>query len=149
MCDDTQIYFAYGSNMSVRRLQDRKLSPKPLGIGWLPEHNLMFNKLSQDNSGKCNIVPAEACTVYGVLFEIDTTQVETLDGYEALNRGYSKKVCSVQVGEGRCMPAFTYYADASHIDDKRKPYTWYLHHVVIGAKERTFRRRISMKSTPL
>ena len=136
MCNDTQIYFAYGSNMSLPRLQERVRSAKPLGIGWLPEHKLMFHKLSRrDNSGKCDIVRADACTVYGVLFEIDTTQVNTLDGYEGLNHGYSKKACTIQAGEGRCMPAFTYYADAGHVDDKRKPYKWYLYHVVIGAKE--------------
>ena len=36
MSDDTRTYFAYGSNMSVRRLNERVPSAKPWGIGSLP-----------------------------------------------------------------------------------------------------------------
>ena len=135
MSDDTRIYFAYGSNMSVHRLQERVSSANPLGMGWIPEHKLMFHKTSKDGSGKCDIVPSDACTVFGVLFEIDSSQEQTLDQYEGLNHGYRKKTCSVQVGEGRCMPALIYSADDAYVDDKLKPYTWYLNHVIIGAKE--------------
>ena len=104
MNDDTLVYFAYGSNMSVRRLKDRVPSVKPLGAGWLSHHRLKFHKRSQDGSGKCNIVPSDAGTVFGVLFEIDSGQVPALDKYEGLGRGYLKRECSVQVAEGRCLP---------------------------------------------
>ena len=133
--DDTLVYFAYGSNMSVCRLKGRVSSAKPVGIGWLPKHKLMFRKRSQDGSGKCDIAPSDACRVFGVLFEIHSCQEKALDQYEGLCHGYLKKGCSVQVDEGRCMLAFVYYAAATHVDDKLKPYTWYLKHVIIGANE--------------
>ena len=135
MSDNTRIYFAYGSNMSVRRLKKRVSSAEPLGMGWLPKYKLMFRKRSQDLSGKCDVVPAEACRAFGVLFEIDSSQEERLDQCEGLNGGYLKKACNVQVGEGQCMPAFTYYAHPKHVDDNLRPYTWYLNHVIIGAEE--------------
>ena len=133
--DDIRIYFAYGSNLSVRRLKERVSSAKPLGMGWLPEHRLMFHKKSQDGSGKCDIVPSRACTVFGVLFEIDFNEKEALDKYEGVDHGYLTKACKVQVGEGRCIPAFTYHAAPTHVDDNLKPYSWYLNHVIIGAEE--------------
>ena len=138
--DDTLVYFAYGSNMSVCRLKGRVSSAKPVGIGWLPKHKLMFRKRSQDGSGKCDIAPSDACRVFGVLFEIHSCQEKALDQYEGLCHGYLKKGCSVQVDEGRCMPAFVYYAAATHVDDKLKPYTWYLKHVIIGANEASLPR---------
>ena len=135
MGDDTRIYFAYGSNMSVRRLRGRVSSAKPLAMGWLPEHRLKFRKKSQDGSGKCDIVPFGAHKVFGVLFEIDSSQEGALDQFEGLDHGYLKKECKVQVDEGRHMPAFTYHAAPQHVDKNLKPYTWYLNHVIIGAEE--------------
>ena len=135
MSHDTRICFAYGSNMSVRRLRERVPSARPLGIGWLPGYRLMFRKKSKDGSGKCDIVPSQAYTVFGVLFEIDSSEEEILDQFEGLNAGYLKKGCNVQVAKGRYMPAFTYYADLKRVDAELKPYTWYLNHVVIGAEE--------------
>ena len=72
---------------------------------------------------------------FGVLFEIDSSQEERLDQCEGLHGGYLKKACNVQVGEGQCMPAFTYYAHPKHVADNLRPYTWYLNHVIIGAEE--------------
>lgn len=135
MSNDTRVYFAYGSNMSVRRLRERVSSARPLGVGWLPAHRLMFRKKSQDNSGKCDIVPSDLCTVYGVLFEIESSQERDLDRHEGLNYGYLKRECHVHVDAARCMPTFTYYAAASHLDNELKPYTWYLTHVMTGARE--------------
>ena len=135
MSDDTRIYFAYGSNMSVRRLNERVPSAKPLGIGTLPEHRLMFRKRSRYGSGKCDISPSRACTVFGVLFEIDSSEEAALDQFEGLHDGYLKKECNVRVDERRYVPAFTYHAHPNHVDEDLKPYTWYLKHVIIGAEE--------------
>ena len=135
MSDNTRIYFAYGSNMSIRRLRERVPSARPLGIGWLPGHKLMFHKKSKDGSGKCDIVPSRAYTVFGVLFEIDSSEEVRLDRFEGLNDGYFKTECNARVAAGRYMSAFTYYADPKRVDAELKPYAWYLNHVIIGAEE--------------
>ena len=55
------VYFAYGSNMSQRRLQARVPSATFLGIGILLGHALAFHKISKkDGSGKCDIVKERA-----------------------------------------------------------------------------------------
>jgi len=95
----------------------------------------MFRKRSRYGSGKCDLVPSPACTVFGVLFEIDSSEEAALDQFEGLRDGYLKKACRVRVDEGRYMPAFTYYAHPDHVDEDLKPYTWYLKHVIIGAEE--------------
>ena len=47
--------------------------------------------------------------------------------------GYSEKTVTVQNDAGDIFEAFTYYA--TRTDSSLKPYSWYLNHVVIGAKE--------------
>ena len=48
----TFLYFAYGSNMSERRLQKRVDSAKVVGTGGLKNHCLTFHKVSKDESRK-------------------------------------------------------------------------------------------------
>ncbi len=52
-------YFAYGSNMSSRRLMDRVPSAQFVSIGKLGEHRLRYHKKSKDGSGKCDIEHTE------------------------------------------------------------------------------------------
>jgi hypothetical protein len=65
-------YFAYGSNMSLARLQARTPSARRLGTAVLESHDLRFHKAGKDGSGKCDVVhTGGAECVYGVLYEID------------------------------------------------------------------------------
>ena len=73
------LYFAYGSNMSLRRLQARVSSAQSLGLGTLHNHAHAFHKIGTDGSGKCDIVSAENATVYGVLFDMPEAELATLD----------------------------------------------------------------------
>lgn len=62
----TITYFAYGSNMSFKRLKKRVKSAKPKGRGVLRCHRLEFHKVSKDRSGKCDIpLATEADVVWG------------------------------------------------------------------------------------
>ena len=135
MSEEPRIHFAYGSNMSVRRLQARVPSAKSLGIGTLDDHQLMFRKKSRDGSTKCDIAPSKGCTVLGVLFWIDPGEEERLDKFEGLGSGYRKEQVLVADRAGQRVPATTYFAQNEHIDTTLKPYTWYLKHVLTGAEE--------------
>lgn len=136
MSEEPRIHFAYGSNMSVRRLQARVPSAKSLGIGTLDDHQLMFRKKSKrDCSAKCDIAPSNGCTVLGVLFEIDSGEERDLDKAEGFRRGYWKKDVDVTDAAGRPVRAFAYYADSEWIDNELRPYTWYVKHVLVGAEE--------------
>lgn len=130
-----KIYFAYGSNMSVRRLQKRVPSTNPLGAGRLAGHELTFRKKSRDGSAKCDIALSDGRDVWGVLFEIDVRGEEALDGFEGLGMGYRKELVQVLDSVGRDTRAFTYLADSAYIDGTLRPYTWYLQHVLVGAED--------------
>ncbi|WDE08037.1 gamma-glutamylcyclotransferase [Thalassomonas viridans] len=128
-------YFAYGSNMSVRRLKQRALGANCLGVFALTGHDLRFHKTGEDGSAKCDAfyTGSECDYIYGVLFEITAQEKRMLDQIEGLGCGYEEKQVCVANQAGFTVNAVMYYA--SHIDTSLKPFFWYKNHVVIGAKE--------------
>ena len=132
-------YFAYGSNMSSKRLLARVPSAIRIGKGVLQEHRLVFHKISKkDGSGKCDVIESEVDDVIGVLFEIDRDEKSALDEAEGLNYGYDGKTVNVILESGAAVSAVTYFA--TNTDASLKPYTWYLRHVFEGAREAQFPR---------
>lgn len=129
------LYFSYGSNMSVTRLKDRVPSAKFVSVATLYEHDLMFHKISKDGSGKCDAYKtnSENHRVIGVVFEIAESKKAELDRKEGLGYGYDEKVVELAAQSGDTIKATTYYA--IKIDSGLKPYEWYTHHVLTGAKE--------------
>ncbi|CAG9296875.1 gamma-glutamylcyclotransferase family protein [Celerinatantimonas diazotrophica] len=128
-------YFAYGSNMSFVRLIKRVPSAKRLGMFSLKNHQLVFHKVSQDGSSKCDALftnNVQDC-IFGALYEIDENEKRILDHAEGLGHGYDEKLVQVEDSNGKIFEAVAYIA--TKIDDSLLPYSWYLNHVVVGAKE--------------
>lgn len=131
----TILYFAYGSNMSTRRLVARVPSAKVISVAVLRGYRLEFHKLGKDDSAKCDV----ACTgdstdvVYGVVFAISLSEKRELDGIEGLGKGYAEKDVIVVSESGKTLEAVTYYA--TNIDVSLKPRDWYVEHVLRGARE--------------
>lgn len=76
------IYFAYGSNLDLKRISARCPSVKVLGEATLRDYRLVFQ---ENNGGRivANIEPCEGHIVYGVLYDIeDEADIETLDRCE-------------------------------------------------------------------
>lgn len=128
-------YFAYGSNMSALRLQRRVPSALVLGTAVLPGHRLLFHKAGRDGSAKCDAAASVRRTdaIHGVLYQLDPRHKPRLDEAEGLGRGYEQKMIDVQLADGSLTAAFTYYA--TDIDATLRPYSWYLEHVMRGARE--------------
>jgi hypothetical protein len=127
-------YFAYGSNMSSRRLKARVPSATVIGTGVLSGHRLAFHKVSKkDGSGKCDVVESIADEVSGVLIELSEAEKSTLDGLEGLGFGYREKLVTIILNSGERVTALTYFA--TNTNPNLKPYTWYKRHVIEGAKE--------------
>ena len=128
-------YFAYGSNMSSRRLEERVPSARAVDVGRLSGHRLAWHKRGGDGSGKCDIAPAQPHdAVYGVLYEMDAVEKPNLDRVEGLGRSYGQKSVELWLlNQQRVMTASTYYALI--IDGTCLPYGWYRDHVLIGARE--------------
>lgn len=129
------LYFAYGSNMSTRRLQARVPRARPIEAASLAGRRLAWHKQGRDGSGKCDIPAVHPeDVVYGVVFSIDDAHKPRLDEAEGLGWGYEQMEVDVYLlKQARTIRAFTYYAirtDPSYI-----PYDWYRDHVLIGARE--------------
>ncbi|HCT3489993.1 gamma-glutamylcyclotransferase [Klebsiella variicola] len=128
-------YFAYGSNMSTSRLRERVPSAEALGCFALGGHDLRFHKPSKDGSGKCDAYLTKNAVniIYGVLFKIDPKEKPALDKAEGLGYGYNQKEITVTASDGSLVTAVTYVA--TKIDNNQKPYSWYVNHVLVGARE--------------
>ncbi len=128
-------YFAYGSNMSVRRMQRRIPSASALTAATLKGHRLAFHKVGRDGSAKCDVLasPRSDELVHGVLYRMASEHKTDLDQHEGLGRGYAEKQVAVTRTDGTRCDAFLYYA--THIDGALKPFRWYREHVLRGACE--------------
>ena len=151
---NTFLYFAYGSNMSERRLRKRVPSAKVIGTGALNNHCLTFHKRSKDGSGKCTVECCESDKVYGVLFKINKEEKKCLDDAEGKvkddrKKGYKKITVKIEIWDSKCskyacgeekncknVPSHT-----SEHNRELKPYSWYKQHVLIGAKEQKLPKR--------
>lgn len=129
------VYFAYGSNMSSRRLRHRVPSARVVGRGALPGYRLAWHKRGSDGSGKCDIIAGwPGDVVYGVLYSLAAEDKPRLDRAEGL--GYSYGQCDVEpwlLDRHESTGAITYYA--LRTDPTYIPFSWYRDHVLIGARE--------------
>ncbi|RUO30363.1 gamma-glutamylcyclotransferase family protein [Aliidiomarina soli] len=126
-------YFAYGSNMSSRRLLARVPSARAVGVAHLSDYVMTFRKHSHDGSAKCTIESQPGAGTLGVVYRIPEDQRYTLDRIEGQGFGYAVTDVKVVLQEGRTLPAFTYVG--TDIDDTLQPYSWYKYHVLTGALE--------------
>lgn len=129
------LYFAYGSNMFTKRLQNRAPSASKITNAALSGYSLYFHKRSnKDGSGKCNIRPKNDSVVYGVIYEIDKKQKSDLDRAEGLGYGYEEAHITVNTDNG-IADVFTYMASESHIGNSLNPFSWYKTLVLVGTNE--------------
>ena len=127
----TKLYFAYGSNMNIRHLTERTNSARMVGIGYLPDKQVVFNKRSKkDGSGKANIIDNQANRAWGVLFEIDDADLQILDRIEG---GYDREVLQAITDKGDNVEVVTYIS--GQLIDPPVAYDWYKEIIVHGAKE--------------
>ncbi len=128
-------YFAYGSNMSSKRLRARTPSARPVGVYTLRGFALRFHKVGKDGSGKCDAFRTgdSADRVVGVLYDLAPADEAHLDRVEGLGWGYRKEQVEVGGPGGNIESAFTYCAIRT--DTSLRPYSWYLEHVLAGARE--------------
>ncbi len=127
-------YFAYGSNMSVPRIQARIPAAEFVSVASLMAHRLTFSKPGTDASGKCDAL-FTGCVddvVYGVVYRITAEDKQVLDGYEGLGVHYQVKTGVVSAA---CADLEVFFYVATEVRDNLRPYHWYKKHVLYGAQE--------------
>ena len=125
-------YFAYGSNMLHERLYARVPTAVPVATGTLPNHCLDFAKVSNDGSGKGDVVDSPGNAVWGVLYEVADEQLANLDRNEGPH--YRRDDVGIVVA-GAMQWASVYRARPDHRDPAKLPYDWYLALVIAGARQ--------------
>ena len=151
MVDNKFLYFGYGSNMLLKKLQNdgsdtrskRCPSAESICNCWVENYEFSFGKLSQkDKSGKCNITKTEndKSVIHGVLFRIPENEKNDLTNCEGANSRSDTSykiiddfVVRTEKGDEKTV---TYIATGIGTDDKTKrPFDWYKEQVVQGAKD--------------
>jgi len=131
----SRYYFAYGSNMDAKRMQQRNLCVERALKGSLQQTRLIFNKRASNlpDTAYANITFCQSSCVEGVLYELASSQeVAKLDTFEGTPRRYSRELFIVGSPEGE-IPAWVYVANAAWLDNRLKPAAWYVEHLLAGA----------------
>jgi gamma-glutamylcyclotransferase len=142
------LYFAYGSNMSRKRLAERIPDVRSRGAAWMEDRRLSFNKPGRDGTGKANLIEHSGSHAWGVVYELDGDDWDVLDRFES---GYSRLI--VEVRSGWNAAGVRRRRDASRFDVQTylwsgeeavgeeggdaliPPASWYLDHLRAGARE--------------
>jgi len=126
--------FAYGSNMFTPRMRHRVFSARVLTPARLAKMTIEFNKIGfRDGTGKANLVESPDESVYGVIYEMDSSHLTELDRCEL---GYRRITFDLIDLDGKPWQAEAYMS--KFVDDRLKPSQEYKDFVVNGALEHNF-----------
>jgi len=111
-------YFAYGSNMNKAQMLKRCPSSKPIGVAVLKNYALAFTAYSNKReSAVADVVEKLESEVWGILYTLSETDVNSLDNFEGAPNFYKKINVSVLLqsnwndewmGTVKSFEAFTY-----------------------------------------
>jgi len=77
------LYFAYGSNLDVEMMKERCPAAVPLAKALLEGHQLGYKRWSDSwKGGVSTIVPSMGQEVWGLLYEINKADLQSLDAVE-------------------------------------------------------------------
>lgn len=128
MSPELVFYFAYGSNMSTKRLRKRIPEAKPIGIARLLDYRFVCNKESKDGSSKGNISQIKDAHTWGVVFELPRMAILDLDRAEG---GYRRISIHLTLSDND-IDCETYISDELSTE---LPYGWYMSYILEGARE--------------
>ena len=135
MNEDTW-YFAYGSNMSMRRKETRTGTIRRAVRCRLPRYRLAFNKRASNGGVYTNIVPDPTREVWGVAYLCDAVAMDKLDRCEGVLIGHYRRETVEVVTEGdQRISCVTYIATAGMVCDEGVPEESYLRHLLDGARD--------------
>ena len=121
------LYFAYGLNMDVAGMAQRRPRSKPLGLARLPRHRLIVN-----TDGYASVIRDPRESVHGVLWDCTLGDIRTLDKFEDLASGLYVKISQPVIVEGGAKRALIYIGRSGSVG---KPRPGYLEQVVAAAKD--------------
>jgi gamma-glutamylcyclotransferase (GGCT)/AIG2-like uncharacterized protein YtfP len=131
------LYFAYGSNMDAAVMQRHCPGHRVLGVAELRGHRLAFTRRSKrTGTGVADIVAAAAESVWGVLYELDDSQLAAIDEKEGNGWAYQRKLLTVLLHEGGAEHEANAYAVIVPDDEHVPPSAEYLGLIRAAARSR-------------
>ena len=98
-----RLYFAYGSNLCIRQMNDRCPNNSKIGTGKLKGHRWIITK-----RGYANVVKSSDEDVWGIIYEISMSDEDKLDVYEGVSRKcYVKENLDILI-DGKIQNCLTY-----------------------------------------
>jgi cation transport regulator ChaC len=129
-------YFAYGSNLSTGRKQERTGLIRSARKAKLKGYRLAFNKDGGAGGVYANILPVTDGEVWGGLYLCDVAAMAELDRREGVMGGhYERRSVTVSLDSGEEIEAVTYIAGERYIVQEGKPTDDYLAFIIEGAKD--------------
>ena len=129
-------YFAYGSNLSMDRKQQRTGSIRSARTACLRDYRFAFNKGGAGGEVYANIVPSAGKMVWGAVYLCDQLAMDRLDNDEAVERGdYWRHHVEVETTDGELLNAEVYVAGEDFVIAEGRPRPWYLDLILLGARK--------------
>lgn len=102
-------YFAYGSNLNKKQMQERCPESKPLFTAVLPNYKLVFVGWSRQWKGAvASIKASRGDRVRGAVYEITEQCLQRLDKYEGYPQNYNRLKVIVFGEDDEPIEAITY-----------------------------------------
>ena len=102
----SNLYFAYGSNLSLSQMQDRCKMSVPITPAVLKGYKLTF-KHNKRGNGVADIVKEDGSEVLGALYAVSKSDVKSLDKFEGHPHVYVRQQVEVQAN-GEQVNVITY-----------------------------------------
>ena len=140
------LYFAYGSNLDIKRMMSRCPSAQVVGVGTLLDYQLVFQN---NNRGTivANLESSALAKAIGVVYHVSELDLETLDRVEGHPEVYKRTNVLITLNNSIELACVTYIMDKMYselvieVDDIKSvvkeryygsPKQEYLDHIVIG-----------------
>ena len=128
-------YFAYGSNLSKYRMQQRTGVVPVSHHASLKDYRLVFNA-HVGQEFYANIVPSIGDVVRGVVYSCDHQAMTALDRHEGVDHGcYQRVAVEVETEYGAAHVREVFIAGERRVSEEGRPNAFYLGLIVTGARE--------------
>ncbi len=128
-------YFAYGSNLSKGRMEQRTGLVPPARAACLKDHRLAFN-VHAEEAIYANIVPCYESIVWGSAYWCSRRMMGALDRHEGVATGcYRRSAVEVEAENGERLQAEAYVGGKCFVAEEGLPSDAYLRLILTGAKE--------------
>lgn len=126
-------YFAYGSNMNHRQMNERCPTAKFITRAKLNGYKFVYDGYTSSRNGAvANIIKSDNNIVEGGLFEIDNDCLHALDKYEGYPSYYERQIVEVEDDNDNSYQAIVYLRKPQKLG---KPSDEYRDIVLKGARD--------------